>query len=299
MQTIARAALVDAASDINKVLDLDPAIDVKLGVKELRASIAEAANLLTDKDAISDATRSVVDALKSNSGAEDEQSSTDASAPPPASAAGKKASGKGKEAAAEKPKKEKIAKPSKPVQLGKFAAVRRDTALGKIVGAALAGKDTVAAVALASGVEMKKVLGVLKRARITNGIDHTVDDAGLLTIILPKGIDAESVWKMPKAATTRSISVEGSSRQKGKTPKPKDEFHPLREGTIRGNIFARMDGTRTVTEIADDLSLNRGNTSSHVFCLWRDCGIGFSFDDKKRVKAVLPSGVSSAFKAAA
>lgn len=289
---------MDAAGDINKVLDLDPAIDVKLGVKELRASIAEAANLLTDKDAISDETRGVVDALKSNSGAEDEQSSPDASAPPLASAAGKKASGKDKEAAAEKPKKEKAAKPQKPVQLGKFAAVRRDTALGKIVGAALAGEETVAAVALASGVEMEKVLGILKRARITNGINYAVDDVGLLTIIMPKGIDAESVWKTLKAATPRS-TVEGFSRQKGKTPKPKDEFHPLREGTIRGNIFARMDGTRTVTEIADDLSLNRGNTSSHVFCLWRDCGIGFSFDDKKRVKAVLPPGVSSAFKAAA
>lgn len=67
---ITRAALVDAAKDLNKVLDLSPAIDVKLGVNELKIKAKEAAELLRDSDKITDATRKVIDEL-SDGGSED------------------------------------------------------------------------------------------------------------------------------------------------------------------------------------------------------------------------------------
>ncbi len=57
-----RAQLVDAATDLNKVLDLSPAIDVKQGVEKLKDQIKEAAILLSDDDAVEDATREVIKA---------------------------------------------------------------------------------------------------------------------------------------------------------------------------------------------------------------------------------------------
>jgi hypothetical protein len=113
----------------------------------------------------------------------------------------------------------------------------------------------------------------------------------------PKAPELVKVKVAKLAKAPKEAKASRSSSKSGKDPKPKDEFRPLRKGTIRGNIFDRMDGTRTISQIADELQLDRGNCSSHVFCLWRDCGIGFSFADGSLVKAVLPVGVSDAFRA--
>lgn len=59
-----RKQLVEAAKDLNKVLDADPPIDVEKGVDEIKKEILEAAILLTDGDKIEDETRAVIDELQ-------------------------------------------------------------------------------------------------------------------------------------------------------------------------------------------------------------------------------------------
>ena len=102
----------------------------------------------------------------------------------------------------------------------------------------------------------------------------------------------------PKAARITDVvkKPKQSSRTTGKSPKPIGEFRPLRADTIRGRIFARMDGTRTVGKIASELNLSPSNTHSHVYCLWRDCGIGFFYDPDGRVTSSLPKEAKSAFR---
>jgi hypothetical protein len=210
MPGITRAALVDAARDLNKVLSLTPMIDVKKGVKELRAEIVEASVLLPGNG--TDAQPDVTNRLSKES---------------------------------------------------------RDLleALSKGDGDEKIGTET-------AGTETSTVAKVGKKvaASKANKVEET------------------------KSASVSKPAKRTSSRDTGKDPKPKVEFHPLREGTIRGRIFAKMDGKHTSAQIAEELSLSPGNTHSHIFCLWRDCGIGFKYDDEKRVTAVLPAGISSAFR---
>jgi hypothetical protein len=61
---VARAKLVEAAKDLNKVCDLNPAIDIKLPVDELAPLVLEASALLRDEDEPQDSTREVVAALQ-------------------------------------------------------------------------------------------------------------------------------------------------------------------------------------------------------------------------------------------
>jgi hypothetical protein len=61
---VARAKLVEAAKDLNKVCDLNPAIDIKLAVDELAPLVLEASALLRDEDEPQDSTREVVAALQ-------------------------------------------------------------------------------------------------------------------------------------------------------------------------------------------------------------------------------------------
>jgi hypothetical protein len=61
---VARAKLVEAAKDLNKVCDLNPAIDIKLPVDELAPLVLEASQLLRDEDEPQDATREVIEALQ-------------------------------------------------------------------------------------------------------------------------------------------------------------------------------------------------------------------------------------------
>jgi hypothetical protein len=69
---VARAKLVEAAKDLNKVCDLNPAIDIKLAVDELAPLVLEASALLRDEDEPQDSTREVVAALQAEqNGAEE------------------------------------------------------------------------------------------------------------------------------------------------------------------------------------------------------------------------------------
>ena len=194
-----RKELVEAAKDLNKVLDADPPIDVEAGVDEIKKTILEAASLLTDADVIEGNTRKMIDELK---------------APAPAA----------------KAKPDKVSAPKSEPK---------------------------------STIKSKKVSA-----------------------------------KVEKVSEKKTVGKprEKSARATGKEAKAKDAFRPLREGTIRANIFALMDGTKTVDQIADKLKVDRANCHAHVYCLWRDCGLGFSYDAERRVTGVLPKGVRSAFR---
>jgi hypothetical protein len=79
-----RSKLVDAAADLNEVMQLkDPAIDLKQPVGSLIEQIKEAAQLLKPEDAIKPATQDVIDELKEMDEERQEEAPTTA-APPPA-----------------------------------------------------------------------------------------------------------------------------------------------------------------------------------------------------------------------
>ena len=46
------------------------------------------------------------------------------------------------------------------------------------------------------------VSSLLKRARIGHGIDHAIDDAGVVSVTLPKHVDADSLFKVPAPKKT-------------------------------------------------------------------------------------------------
>lgn len=60
MSMATRAELVAAARDLNKVLDLEPPIDVKQGAADLKAKILEANQLMREGDPVTDATKEVL-----------------------------------------------------------------------------------------------------------------------------------------------------------------------------------------------------------------------------------------------
>src|SRR4051794_12343417 len=74
---IARAKLVEAAKDLNKVCDLNPAIDIKLAVDELAPLVLEASALLRDEDEPQDSTREVVAALQAEQDGSAEEDGTE------------------------------------------------------------------------------------------------------------------------------------------------------------------------------------------------------------------------------
>jgi hypothetical protein len=77
---VARAKLVEAAKDLNKVCDLNPAIDIKLAVDELAPLVLEASALLRDEDEPQDSTREVVAALQAEQDGAEEGGEAEAEA---------------------------------------------------------------------------------------------------------------------------------------------------------------------------------------------------------------------------
>lgn len=225
-----RSALVDAARDLNKVLDLSPAINERLGVGPLRDSVAEAVCLLKidDLDKLEVGTRHVIAGLRSavveimprlvEKGADFDREAvrqvldavTDESdaGEPDGSADGID----NEKTASPKTKKTKKAQKVAKDKLGKFSPVRDNGgAFSKILRAHLDGNaPTIAEAAAVAGVDRDKAEAALRRARISSGIDHEISEDGTLSIALPSGIDAESVWHRPKEKQVVPSSTEKS-----------------------------------------------------------------------------------------
>lgn len=227
---VTRASLVDAAADLNRVLDLDPPIDVKQGVSKLREKVVEARELVRETDPIAQVTREVLSALN---GADEGPAAKNIAAP---------------EKKDKTPNKTPAAKSTKPVALGKFEPVRRgESAFAKVLEPYLAGgAATIAGAASYVGGDKSKAISALRRARIVHGIDHSIAEDGSLTIVLPKGVDAESVWAKPREKTTKVAKVPTAPKAQ---PKPGD-FKPVRHGSRMHKFLVQASDGKTLGEIA-------------------------------------------------
>lgn len=90
--------------------------------------------------------------------------------------------------------------------VGEFKQVRPDTHLGRIAGHALDGSSTLDEIGEKVGLTADQVKGHLTRARVTHGIDHTVDDHGTVSLVVP---DERNLFKEPAPVKEK---VEGAPR---------------------------------------------------------------------------------------
>ncbi len=87
--------------------------------------------------------------------------------------------------------------------IGEFKPVRPTTNLGKVIAAYQAGTTNLADLAPAVGLSADKTVDVLRSARGSNGIDHSVaKETGEVTLVIPEGVEvfkAAPPVKEPKA----------------------------------------------------------------------------------------------------
>lgn len=69
---VKKKAVISAAKDLNKVMGLEPRIDVKADVEEIIEKILEAAEWIEEDDEISKETRATIEALQAEQSDEDE-----------------------------------------------------------------------------------------------------------------------------------------------------------------------------------------------------------------------------------
>jgi hypothetical protein len=77
---VARAKLVEAAKDLNKVCDLNPPVDIKLSVDELAPLVLEASQLLREADEPQDSTLEVIAALQAEQDGDEAEAATEGEA---------------------------------------------------------------------------------------------------------------------------------------------------------------------------------------------------------------------------
>jgi hypothetical protein len=94
-----------------------------------------------------------------------------------------------------------------------------------------------------------------------------------------------------KAATpSKPKTAKKRSPAKGKSAGKVAEFAQVREGTTRQKILHLMTGKHNAQQIADKLSIPASLVSSNVYCLWRDCAIGYSYGENGELTALYPTG---------
>lgn len=180
-----RKELVDAAKNLNEVLDADPPIDVKKGIDEIKREILEAAGLLTESDVIKDNTRKVIDELTAPA-PEAKAKPAKADAPKPKKASKENGAPKKKEEVTP-PEKKPGRAPRSSRQLGAFKPVRANTSLHKIMEGADKG-HTVARIAKDAALREDQVRHRLRHVlRINHGIDFSENDKGKLALVFPDG----------------------------------------------------------------------------------------------------------------
>lgn len=68
--------------------------------------------------------------------------------------------------------------------------------------------------------------------------------------------------------------------------------------TIRATILTMMTGKHTPDDIAQAIAhrtgveKTRGHVMSHIYCIFRDKGIGYGVDDEDHIQAIFPPGQS-------
>jgi len=187
---IKRGDLVDAAKDLNKVLDLDPAIDVSKSVEEIRRDLEEASRLLSEDDALEDNTRAVVAALRGK----EEVEKADAPAEKKAKGGGRPKGSKNKEkgaAAAAAPKKAAGAPRARSaageLRIGEFKPVRSGTSLHGIIEGASSGLP-VSGIADKLHLREDQIRHRLRHVLAPkHGIGFAEDASGSVSLVFPKG----------------------------------------------------------------------------------------------------------------
>ncbi len=68
MSKVSKKAIISAAKELNKVMGLEPRIDVKKDIEEVKALVVQASEWLTEDDVVSEETTSTLDELKREAG---------------------------------------------------------------------------------------------------------------------------------------------------------------------------------------------------------------------------------------
>lgn len=146
-----------------------------------------------------------------------------------------------------------------PARIGAFKPIGKNTNLGKVVAAYQDGTTNLDDVAASVGLSTDKVVSVLRSARGSNGVDHSVAK-GELTLTIPSGIEVFKQAKEPTAPKAPRAPKFG-------------EFSQVRADSRLGKIVAASPATAADIGVlvdppmsADDvlLSLKRARVSHGI-----------------------------------
>lgn len=284
-----RKQLVAAAEDLNKVVIApEEAIDVKLSVAKIEAALRDAAKIVQPDDKLRAETLAVLAELTGQDFGAPTEAEQEAIAETLAEEEEEEQPA-AKNAGPAEPKKAR-GRPQPP--LGKFEPVRRGgSAYAKLLEAALASPTPLADAAKVAGTDRDKAVSALKRARIVNGIDYSLDDAGVLTVVLPKGVDAESVWQKAREKPTKA-ATNGATRVPARGL---GEFKPVRANTKYHKMLEMAEKGDVISKIAKAIGVDEKEARWRFrYPLRQDHGIDSTVSEDGVVALVLPKGKSLA-----
>jgi hypothetical protein len=100
-------------------------------------------------------------------------------------------------------------KTGRPYTLGEFKPLRPSSAMGKIARAIEDGCSSIDGVSAQLGMDRDEIVGHLRSARRTHGIDHTLAEDGALALIVPLG---QAVFKEAAAAAEPKQQSNGEAK---------------------------------------------------------------------------------------
>lgn len=95
-------------------------------------------------------------------------------------------------------------------------------------------------------------------------------------------------------STIEITSADEGTKRRGRAAKgvdPKEDVKRLRPGTTRAKILTFMNGENTPSDIAAYIDgVDAAKVLAHAYCLARDVGVGYGFDEEGRIFARYPEG---------
>lgn len=123
--------------------------------------------------------------------------------------------------------------------------------------------------------------GPVNRGPITQGGDDTQQE----TTTMPK---KNGDKKAAKPRGTETGAKRGTKMSAGKPAGLVADFRPVRPGTDRATVLQLMDGDHTTASIAKAIENTDRMVLAHAYCLARDCGIGYRFNETGKLEALFP-----------
>ncbi len=99
---------------------------------------------------------------------------------------------------------------------------------------------------------------------------------------------AKKATKKKAAKKTKAPAGERKPRGVGKPAGKVADLRQVRDGTDRAKVLKLMTGKNTAAQIGQELGIDEKKVGTIIFCLSRDCGIGYSFGEKGQVEAIYP-----------